>query len=277
VWRYLKAAFLVGVDVPALGHLPVNLLGTAAFAILGFVNPAFWLLGAAAEAAVVPSLAFNKRFQNVVDAQHLQLANGDAEDKRKALIASLSPQSRDRLNQLMRKCGRILDISRSTQTDDFYIETNREALENLQWVYLKLLVADHNLRTQLTSDDESSLKRKIVDLEADLKTEEDNESLKQSKSSTLSILKKRLALWHQREQSIDEICSDLTRVEAQVDLLLENASMQGKPQTISTEIQLASDLVGGSLFGDSEATVADLDQKYSKPAVPPQRRQQETN
>ena len=65
VWRYLKSAFLVTVDVPGLGRVPVNALGAAAFAILGFAQPAFWFLGLAIEAAVVPALAFNPRFQKV--------------------------------------------------------------------------------------------------------------------------------------------------------------------------------------------------------------------
>ena len=65
MWRYLKAAFLVGVEVPALGRLPVNALAAAGFFILGFGHPGFWFLGLAAEAAIVPTLAFNKRFQNV--------------------------------------------------------------------------------------------------------------------------------------------------------------------------------------------------------------------
>jgi hypothetical protein len=69
VWRYLKAAFLVGMDVPSLGRVPVNALVAAGFLILGFGHPGFWFLGLAAEAAIVPILAFNKRFQKIVDAE----------------------------------------------------------------------------------------------------------------------------------------------------------------------------------------------------------------
>jgi hypothetical protein len=66
VWRYLKAAFFVRVGVPALGRVPINALAAGGFLILGFGHPGFWLLGLAAEAAIVPSLAFNKRFQKIV-------------------------------------------------------------------------------------------------------------------------------------------------------------------------------------------------------------------
>ena len=85
MWRYLKAAFLVGVNVPALGRVPLNAVAAAGFLILGFGHPGFWFLGLAAEAAIVPALAFNKRFQNFVDAKDRQPSDGDSQTKRTRL------------------------------------------------------------------------------------------------------------------------------------------------------------------------------------------------
>jgi len=221
VWRYLKSAFFVGVDVPALGRLPVNALAAAGFFILGFGHPSFWFLGLAAEAVVLPSLAFNRRFQNVVDA---------------------------------------LDA----QAEDFLIDTNRDALENLKWVYLKLMIARYHLLTAGTDDTPEALAKKIEALQKDLGNSQETPALRQSKQATLDILKRRLGNVQRREDSLQEVESDLTRVESQVDLILDNAAMQGKPQTISTDIELASDLVGGGMFGESESAVADLDRDYSQ-------------
>ena len=67
MWRYLKAAFLVGVDVQGLGRVPVNLLGVAAVAIFGVVEPSLWLAGLGLETALVASLAFSPRFQRLTD------------------------------------------------------------------------------------------------------------------------------------------------------------------------------------------------------------------
>ena len=53
MWRYLKAAFLVGVPVPALGRVPLNALAAAGFLILGFGHPGFWFLGLAAATSLV--------------------------------------------------------------------------------------------------------------------------------------------------------------------------------------------------------------------------------
>jgi hypothetical protein len=265
VWRYLKAAFLVGADVPALGRIPVNVLASAGFFILGFGHPGFWLLGLAAEAALLPSLAFNERFQNYVDATERQSTNGDSQVKRTALVQTLPPEDRKRIEALDRKCAKVLDVYRNAQAEEFLVETNREALDNLKWVYTKLLIARFHLLTAGTDDTAESLDRKIVSLEKDLHDTQETPALRQSKGATLDILKRRLANIERREQSLEEVESDLTRVESQVDLILDNAAMQGKPRTISTDLQLASDLVTGGLFGDSESAVADIDRNYGQP------------
>jgi hypothetical protein len=264
VWRYLKAAFLVGVDVPGLGRVPVNVLAAAGFAILGFGHPGFWFLGLAAEAAIVPTLAFNKRFQNVVDAENRQLSSDNSEAKRSSLIQLLPGDYKKRLSDLQRKCSKVLEVYRNAQAEDFLIETNQHALDNLQWVYLKLLIARYHLLTAGTEDTPDSLLKKIATLEKELGDSDETPALRQSKAATLEILKRRVANIQRREQSLEEVESDLTRVESQVDLILDNAAMQGKPQTISSDIELASDLVSGGMFGDAESTVADLDRNYGK-------------
>jgi hypothetical protein len=129
-------------------------------------------------------------------------------------------------------------------------------------VYLKLLIARHHLQSPVNSETEQSLDKKIHELDADLKDGEETESLRQSKTATLGILKKRLLNVHRKKQTLEEIESDLTRIDNQVDLILENATMQGKPQTISADIELASDLLGGSVFGEDESAISDLEQTY---------------
>lgn len=265
MWRYLKAAFLVGADVPALGRVPVNVLASAAFLILGFGHPGFWLLGLATEAAVLPALAFNKRFQNYVETTERQMTSGDSQLKRTALVQTLPAEDRKRIDALDRRCAKVLDVYRNAQAEDFLIETNRDALDNLKWVYTKLLIARFHLLTAGTDDTAESLQRKVLSLEKDLQDSQETPALRQSKAATLDILKRRLTNIERREQSLEEVESDLTRVESQVDLILDNAAMQGKPQTISTDLQLASDLVGGGLFGEAETAVADLDRDYGQP------------
>ncbi|HME10493.1 MAG TPA: hypothetical protein VKG25_25795 [Bryobacteraceae bacterium] len=260
MWRYLKAAFWVGVDVPALGRVPVNLAGVLGFGILGFAEPAFWLLGAGLETTFLFAMAFNQRFQKVVDASHLEIRDGDTESKRQNLIRQLPADLQSRMFQLGKGCQRVLEINR--QSDDLVGDTNRDALGRLEWVYLKLLVARNNLVSMANQESEADLTKKVAEFEAGLRNTGDSETLRQSRSATLAILKERLANVHRRQESLAEIDSDLTRIEAQVQLIIENASMQGKPQTISSDIELASNLFSSNLFGESQPAIADLDQTY---------------
>jgi hypothetical protein len=263
VWRYLKSAFLVSVDVPGLGRLPINVLAATAFGILGFAQPAFWLLGLAIEGTLIPALAFNPRFQKVVEAQSLGVSQEDADRKRESLVKLLETGAQQRLWKLAKKCNQILDVFRSQQAEDYIIDSNDQALKNLEWVYLKLLVAQHHLLNPSSETDEG-LEKKIQELENDLRSGEESDSLIQSKTATLNILKKRLATRHKKQQTLEEIESDLTRIDNQVDLILENATVQAKPQTISADIELASDLLGGSIFGEEESAITALEQTYGR-------------
>jgi hypothetical protein len=264
MWRYVKEAFFVRWPVPALGDLPVNVMAVAAFGILGLANPGFWLLGVAVEAGVLSSLAFNRRFQRLVDGRALLTSDDDVSRARHGLIDGLPASSKQRLTALSNKCTKVLTLYQASRADGVVLEGNREALRNLEWIYLKLLVAESHLRNNVSGEDDRQLRQRIGELEADLQKQPESQSLRDSKSSTLEILKKRLALWRRREQSIDEICSDMVRIEAQVDLLVENAALEGRPQATDVEIQLATELVGGSLFGDAESAIKNVDQAYSR-------------
>ena len=268
MWHYIKSAFLVRVEVPGLGHLPLNALLASAFVILGFAQPAFWLVGLAVETVVIAGLAFNPRFQNYVQAQQLQSSNDGDEAKRQELISLLDPESQNRRILIASKCERVLGVLRSQQAEEYVIDSSRDALKSLRWVYLKLLVARHHLLSPTDNETETTLESRIAAIEHDLADQGEPDALRQSKAATQAILKKRLTNIRRREQTLEEIDSDLTRVEAQVDLILENATMQSKPQTISTDIELASDLLGAGVFGEDESAISALDRKYSTHKTP---------
>ena len=202
MWRYLKAAFFVGVDLPALGRVPVNALAAAGLFILGFGHPGFWFLGLATEAAIVPFLAFNKRFQKVVDAQDKQISSGDSQSKRISLIKLLPGDYQARLTGLERRCDKVLEVYRNAQAEEFVIDTNRDALENLKWVYLKLLIARYHLLTAGTEDTPGSLEKRIKSLETDLQDCSETTALRQSRAATLDILKSRHSNVQRREESL---------------------------------------------------------------------------
>lgn len=262
MFRYLKAAFWAAPEISGLGRLPVNVLVLAGFAILGLGHPGFWLLGLALEGTYLYALTTNARFRKVIDAGERQLSDDAAQNERQALIEKLIPPARARLAKLSAQCVKVLELERETQTEDSIFESNTEALRKLEWLYLKILVAQQNLRA--LGRGEGDLKRQIDTLQVEVKADRLSRSLRESKAATLQILEKRLANLERREQSLAEFESDLTRIEAQVDLARDNAGMRGKSEAISTNIDLVSQLLDDSIYGDSIGSIAALDRTFGR-------------
>ena len=264
MWRYLKAAFLVGVDVPVLGRLPVNALGVAAVGILGFVEPSIWLAGLGIEAAVVSSLAFHPRFQKVVDAQAGSRLLEDDRAKRQALVAALPDDLRNRLRALEVTSERILSIYQTLGVEPALVEGTQSSLDKLQWIYLKLLIARTHLTHELGAEPEGRLQARIRNIRFTMQQSppaqsEPSTALQRSQEATLAILERRLENLRNRDRILNENASDLNRIEAQVELMRENAAIEGKPASVETEIELASDLASPDIYGSQSSLVRDLD------------------
>ena len=265
--KYLKEAFWLGPQVPGLGRLPVNALGALGFAILGFGHEGFWLLGVGLEAAYLTLVATHPRFQRAINARERFQETGSAEEGRRALAASLGPESRQRFDKLEAKIASALQTGRDAHLGAFEIESRRDALERLSWIALKLLVARHQLEASRLHASEADLKRRIADLERELAQGSDGPSaLRQSQGATLEILRQRLRNLERSEQTLKQIDSDLTRIEAQVDLAFESATLQGGGEALAANLELASEALGDGLyFGDLEKAVVSVDQAYAAP------------
>jgi len=260
VFRYLKAAFWAAPEVAGLGRLPVNLLLLAGFAILGFGHPGFWLLGMALEGSYLYALTSSARFQKVVDAQGRQLGESAAERQRQVLVSKLEPDARGQLEKLMIQCARVLQIESEAQTEETILAGNREALRKLAWLYLKALVARQNLRA--LGNGEPELRRQIEILRCEAQADRLSRSLRESKAATLRILEKRLANTERREQTLAEIESGLTRIQAQVDLAVDNAGMRGDSGMNFVNIELVSQLLDDSIYGESGDSIAALERRF---------------
>jgi hypothetical protein len=262
--RYLSEAFWAKMEVPYLGAIPFNIVGLAAFTLLGFGESAFWPLGAGLEAAYLVVLSTNPRFRNVIDARGKVAVELSAEAQRSALLSRLNPAQKHRLEALETKCQHIVQIYQDQQVNEFTVSSNTDALKRLQWVFLKLLVAQHYLNDRSTETNAPEIEAKIHQLENDLKLGGITRTLRDSKEGTLRILQQRLTNLNRRAESNAEIESDLSRVEAQVDLALESATMQGQAEIISGNVELTSHLLDSSSFGDLSATVDAMDQTFGE-------------
>jgi len=272
--RYFKAAFWIRWHAPGLGRVPVNLLATLGFGILGIGEPAFWLLGLGLEAGFLTLVATNPRFQRLVDGQSRILDEAAARARRTDLVATLSPAARERLATLERKAERALQVYREAQADGYVIAGNQDALDRLTWIYLKLLLARDHLEATPSQSQRAEIERRIADLQASLATAPANSaaaadtepasgSLRESQRATLQLLQQRLANLARTRQTAAEIGSDLERIEAQVDLVLDNANLHGQSEVLPGTIELASQLLVEDVdYGESGDAVSALDEVY---------------
>lgn len=270
--EYLKKAFWVGPQIPGLGRVPVNALAALGFGILGFGHPAFWLLGAGLETAFLAFVSSDVRFQKWVDRQRRERPEPAAAESRESLVQKLDPEARRRLAALEEKRARILQVSQEAGAADFAIESSRDALDRLDWIFLKLLTARHHLEASRVQASEADLRRRIADLEREMAAGAASPSLRTSRAATLNLLQERLQNLERCEQTLKEIDSDLARIEAQVDLALESATLRGGGSVVTANLELASEsLRDGLYFGDSESAVVALDRAYAS-ALPTKER-----
>jgi hypothetical protein len=240
VFRYLQAAFWVKPELPGIGRVPLNALGAAGFAILGVGHPGFWLLGLALEAAWLWGATQSGRFRALVDARAGVLAAPAMDGERATLLARVGPESRARIVRLEQNCSRALQLQRDAQRAELLVDMNRDALAKLTNVALKLLAARESLIALGRSTNEDELRRQIAALERDLADDSISDATRDSKEATVRLLRQRLANLDRREQSLEEIDSDLARIEAQVDLAVDHAGLRGQDATVSSDLAFVS-------------------------------------
>jgi hypothetical protein len=261
--RALKAAFLLRYPIPGLGAVPVNIVALACLGLLGLGNAGFWFAGAGLETLYLATLVSYPRFQRWADAQALIEDTIDVEARRRELVSQLPDADRAAMLMLSSKCERIESLWRSQE--DVVLQSSDRALRDLQWLYLKLLIARHHVVASESEVDEAQLLRDIETLERGQSDARMSAAARESKGATLALLKRRSDNVARRRQTLEEIASDLARIEAQVALVLENTTLDGKPQAISGDLELASQLLDDSLFGTSAGAIAALDAAYAQP------------
>jgi hypothetical protein len=268
MWPYLSAAFFLRPDLPGLGQFPVNLVALAAAGILGFINPGFWLLGAAAEIGYLYLLAFNPRFRRIVDAGVLRGGNdgGDIAAQRRSLVALLDAPAAQRLSAFETRCAKVLDLQRRANADDPLISGNADALQRFGWTMLKLLVARANLTSGDWREDQAALTREAAGIEAELAGSGLTPVARESRGATLAIVRQRLDNLATRARRLQEIDADLARLEAAVELARERAAMAGQPQAIVAQ-ELSYALLDSNLLGDAAPAIGDLDRAYGVAAA----------
>ena len=262
MFRYLSAAFWARPRIWGLGRIPWNALAVAGAMLLGFPEHSIWLGGLGVETLYLFVIATNPGFQRWVDERDVAQVHGETEETRAQLVTSLGGASRQRFIRLEEKVGKIERLYRDSGSDSYLFDTNRDALKKLSWAFLKLLVAQRNLLVSSSQSNDAELRAQIDALQKELAGNVATPALRDSKKATLDILRARVENVRRRAETLAEVDADLARVEAQIDLALEEASLKDKPAAISANIDLVSRRMLEEDYGDAGAAIASLDQKY---------------
>lgn len=239
--RYLWHAFFARPDVPLL-RLPWNALAVVVGLVAGWFDPAIWGATAAAEFIYLLTLASNPGFQKHIDEQRVDALRGDTEDSRGRLLSNVGGAARQRYRKLEEKRTRLEQLYTEHAGDDLFLDSNREALQKLTWLFLNLLVAQRNLIIAPSSD-ARDLQKQLAALEREIAAPELSQTARESKQATLDLLRGRLDNIEHRATSLAEIDADLARIETQFDLALEEATLRGRPAAISIGVELTSRLL----------------------------------
>lgn len=251
--KYLKAAFWTGPLVPLLGTIPVNALAVAAGGIFGFVHPGFWFLTLALETAWLFSLATHNGFQRWVDQKDILPLSPPATEQ------TLSPSDVEQSRSLLSKIAEALAAYQRNQTDPLILEANKDALHRLGEIHGALLGARASLVEAQRRTDARELRSQLTRIEQDLGDPQLAPAVRGSKQATAEILRQRLENNDKRRHTLELIEADLVRIEAQVDLAVENAVVRGSTEILSSNIELTSQLLMDTqsplLFPDSQSVV----------------------
>ncbi len=245
---YVKAAFNQKADIAGLGPMPVNKMLLFAAAVLGIVNPGFWFLGIAGEILYLSMMASNKNYQKVVQGSRMGEQKEMWGEKQEHILKGLDAPSQLRYNILVENCSRILKITGS-DTTDLGSETKDlriSGLNRLIWMFLKLLSSRLSINAIIARTKAKELEKEIREISEKMAAEPESSPLRRSLEGTLDIQERRMENLRKAKESIKVIEAELDRIEMQVTLLKEEASVNSDPELVSVRLDGVMDSLSGT-------------------------------
>jgi hypothetical protein len=244
-WDYVKKAFNAKLPLKRLGPVPVNRWALFGAAIIGIAVHPVWLLAAAAEVLYLYSMATNPRFRKVVDGERLAGERQAWAGRVAALEAQLPRESRARFEKLLERCRSIQGLAGISGADVPTLEeTKRTGMDQLAYMYLRLLASRSVIDAHFPSEDRPNLQREIERFERDLAAAKVSETVRRSKAGTLEIERKRLENLDRAAEQRAVIDSELERIEKQVELIREDTAMGREPGVLSSRIDQVVSALG---------------------------------
>lgn len=247
-WDYVRHAFSAR---PIGMFVPPNWIGLGVFALLGTLNPGFWIMGLGLELAYLGALATNERFQRLVHATQQSQTRKQWQVTVDDLVRQLNQEGQRRYRTLESRCRSILDQQQRTVAGPAGLQAQGESLNRLLWVFLRLMLtrqAIDRIVQEATGGNEDSnrLQERIQNLQARLKEESIGEELRKSLAGQVEILQQRVEKRREARDKLAFLDAELVRIEEQAELVREQAVLSTDPQTVSQRIDQITATLGGT-------------------------------
>lgn len=252
-----------------------NLLGLGAgvaFAALSgpLAVPVLAIIGGL-ELAYIGFLGLNPRFQAVLRAQGG--GAGDAAQQAgvaqfQQMLGFLSKPDRERFESLRRRCAALLTLRRTMEakaaTGRGRSEFGGEALDQMLWLFLKLLHQKAGLDRFQESTDADQLARDLERSEAQLKDAlaRDSGGIESRLVTTIrersETIRGRLENYHKAEENHELVCAEIDKTEQQINQLCEvgmtlrdTTDLAVQINTVSTSMQLSERVLAEASMGSA--------------------------
>ncbi len=252
LWDYVREAFSAR---PIGMFIPPNWVGLGVFALLGLLNPGFWVIGFGLELAYLGVLATNQRFQRLVAASRLWETRQQWQAKVDGIASQLGVEGQQRYRALEVRCRAILEQQAHLGIVATGLDAQGEGLGRLLWVYLRLLLTRQSIDKivrEATTPESNRIEERLASLQSRLKEETLGEELRKSLTGQVEILQQRLEKRREAKEKIAFLDAELTRIQEQVELVREQAVLSTDPESVSQRIDQITTTLGGTTQWISE-------------------------
>ena len=238
-------------------------------------EPLYFVAGATAYVlgwVYVPDMAFFRRWvekratseTSAVEAAEL----AQFKRRREAMLNSLGSPLRERYHLLARVCRDIENAAAETDKFDLGTDTRLRKIDELMWMYLRLLSMQQSLQTFLETEQHEDLagsvgeaEQEMAALEAEVQSLGDSaaadskQRLLESRCDRLDVLRKRMQRVEEAESNLELVISEQERLSEQIKLIRADAVATKSASAVSARIDASVEHLN-----ETNKWLADMDQ-----------------
>ena len=238
-------------------------------------EPLYFVAGATAYVlgwVYVPDMAFFRRWVEKRATSETSVAEAaelaQFKRRREAMLNSLGSPLRERYHLLARVCRDIEKAAAETDKFDLSADTRLRKIDELMWMYLRLLSMQQSLQTFLETERHEDVAGSVAEAEQEMRTLEaevqslgdtaagdTKQRLLESRRDRLDVLRKRMQRVEEAESNLELVISEQERLSEQIKLIRADAVATKSASAVSARIDASVEHLN-----ETNKWLADMDQ-----------------